>query len=50
MDPRIKIDRSDNTVEIYWPMDQETEYLDAAEALKRKLVTMSDGKLTLIKK
>jgi len=50
MDPRIKIDISDNTVEVYWPMDQETEYLNAEEAVKRKLVTLSDGKLTLINK
>ena len=43
MEPKIKIisNRWETTVEVYWPMDQETEYLDA---------TVVNGKLALIKK
>lgn len=52
MEPKIKIisNRWETTVEVYWPMDQETEYLDAQEAVKRNLVTVVNGKLALIKK
>jgi hypothetical protein len=52
MEPRITINSNgwETTVEVYWPMDQETEYLDAIQAVKRNLVTVVNGKLTLIKK
>ena len=52
MEPKIKIisNRWETTVEVYWPMDQETEYLDAIAAVKRNLVTVINGKLALIKK